>query len=116
MKIATAIFVPVISALIIARVTVPVNEPEEALDPTGFSYTMPWSYASLEEAVWLAVDDIATIKKYMPSEVDHFSVVIPPYGNNTTTIHLAFARADLELLAAGELTTEIFIRDYVEFE
>ena len=116
MKIATAIFVPVISALIIARMTIPVEEPEEAIDPTEFSYTMPWSYGSLDEAVWLAVDDLATIKKYMPSKVDHFSVVIPPYGSNTNTFHLSFARADLELLAAGELTTEIFIREYVQFE
>ncbi len=116
MKIATAIFIPVISALVIARATVPVDEPQEVLDPTEFSYTMPWSYQSLEEAVWLAVDDIATIKKYMPSKVDHFKVIIPPYGSNTSTVQLKFARADLELLAAGELTAEVFIRDYVEFE
>ncbi len=115
MKIATAIFVPVMSALIIARATVPVNEPQETLDPTEFSYTMPWSYQSLDEAVWLAVDDIATIKKYMPSAVDHFKVIIPPYGSSVSTIELEFARADLELLTAGEVTAEVFIREYVEF-
>ncbi len=116
MRIAAAVFIPVISALLIARVAIPVDEPGEIEDPTEFSYTMPWSYGSLDEALWLAVDDIATIKKYMPPDVDHFRVVIPPYGDNTSIIFITFERSDLELLAAGELAPELFIRDHVKFE
>ncbi len=116
MKIAAAIFIPVISALLIARVAVPVDEPLEIEDPTQFSYTMPWSYGSLDEALWLALDDIATIRKYMPPEVDHFRVVIPPYGNNPSFVFMMFERSDLELLAAGELAPELFIRDHVTFD
>ncbi len=116
MKIATAIFIPAISALLLARVAVPVAEPLEVVDPTEFSYTMPWSYGSLDEALWLALGDVATIRKYMPPEVDHFRVVIPPYGDNTSFVFIQFERSDLELLAAGELAPELFIRDYVTFD
>ncbi len=116
MKIATAIFIPIISALLIARVAVPVDEPLEIEDPALFSYTMPWSYGSLDEALWLALDDIATIRKYMPPEVDHYRVVIPPYGDNTSFVFIMFERSDLELLAAGELAPELFIRNHVTFD
>ena len=116
MKIATALFIPAISALLLARAVVPVDEPLEITDPTEFSYTMPWSYGSLDEALWLALDDIATIRKYMPPEVDHFRVVIPPYGDNTSFIFITFDRSDLELLATGELAPEMFIRNHVTFE
>ncbi len=116
MKIAVAIFIPVISALLIAKVAVPVDEPLEIEDTTEFSYTMPWSYASLDEALWMALDDIATIRKYMPPEVDHYRVVIPPYGDNTSFVVMRFEHSDLELLAAGEVAPELFIRNHVTFD
>ncbi len=116
MKIATAILIPAISALLIARVAVPVDEPTVIVDPTQFSYTMPWSYGSLDEALWMALDDISTIRKYMPPEVDHYRVIIPPYGDNTSFVVIMFERSDLELLAAGELAPELFIRNHVTFD
>ncbi len=114
MKIAAvAAIIPLLSVLLLNGVEV--STPPEYSDAETFSYTMPWNYSSLEEAVWLAVDDIANIRKYMDEDVSRYTVVIPARGNLDERVVISIEKADFDELANGSVTSEEFIRNSVRF-
>ncbi|MCK4577525.1 MAG: hypothetical protein KAU50_01965 [Candidatus Marinimicrobia bacterium] len=115
MKLVALALVPILSVLMVTGPSLHKDQSQEVEDLSLFSYTLPWSYSSLEEAVWLAVDDVSHIQKYLPPEVDRYQVRIPPIADNTDVYVLVFGKASLEKLIAGDITSEEFVRDHVKF-
>jgi len=114
MKIAAvAAIIPLLSVLFLDRVEVS-TQPVFNDDET-FSYTMPWNYSSLDEAVWLAVDDIANIRKYIDEDVSRYVVVIPARGTLEERVVLSIDKVDFDDLAEGNVSSEEFIRNAVSF-
>ncbi len=79
------------------------------------SYTVVWGPHSFDEAIWRAVEWVANVKDSVAQHVDRFQVQIRYTSDDYPPITVAFDRADLELLAAGTLAPEDFIRERVEF-
>ncbi len=115
MKIAAvAAIIPLLSVLFLSRVKVS-TQPVYSDDET-FSYTMPWNYSSLDEAVWLAVDDLANIRKYIDEDITRYMVVIPARGTLEERVVLAIDKVDFDNLVAGNVSSAEFIRDAVSFQ
>jgi hypothetical protein len=115
MKIAAvAAIIPLLTVLFLNRVEV--STPLELSDDETFSYTMPWTYSSLDEAVWLAVDDLANIRKYIDEDVSRYVVVIPARGALEERVVLAIDKVDFDELTAGSVTADEFIRNSVSFQ
>lgn len=83
--------------------------------PYTLRHTATWGSRSFDEALWLAVDEIADIEDGLPQEIENFHVVVQSTDEAMAEIHLHFDRASLAKLMAGEIAPANFIRDYVEF-
>ena len=79
------------------------------------SHTVTWGSRSFDEAVWLAVSEMADIEDSLPREIESFHVAVQSSDEAMPVIHLQFDRASLTELKAGEITPENFIREHVEF-
>ena len=80
-----------------------------------FQLTTSWGSQSFDEAVWLAVDEIAGIEENLPVEVDKFQVRVESSYEDIPPIYIQFDRASLIRLKAGEITPENFMRAHVTF-
>ena len=83
--------------------------------PHTLRYTATWGPRSFDEAVWLAVSEIADVEDTLPREIESFHVEVQPPDEAMPAIHLQFDRASLAKLKAGEIAPENFIREHVEF-
>lgn len=80
------------------------------------SYTVVWGPHSFDEAIWRAVEWVASVKDGVAQHEDRFRVQIRYTSDAYPPITVAFDRADLEQLAAGSLAPADFIRQRVEFK
>ena len=116
MKIFNIIIFPLASALVLGGALLATKDYSPVKTETyDLRYTVTWSSRSFDEAVWLAVNEIADIEDSLPREIESFHVEVQSSDEAMTVIHLQFDRASLAKLKAGEITPENFIREHVEF-
>ncbi len=87
-----------------------------ALEEHDYRHASQWGLESFDEAVWQAVDEVATLEASLAPEVDKFYVELRPVAEPLQAVQLAFDRASLLRLMAGELTPETFVRNHISFE
>ncbi len=124
MKLFTVAFIPVVSALILGSAFM-VHDEYDAAPLTdnpaadesykSLRYIMVWNSGSFDEALWLAMNQVATLEDGLPQQVDRFQVEIQSKGTTQPTVQLAFSRTDFTLLKAGAIAPEVFMRDYVRY-
>ncbi|UCD36891.1 MAG: hypothetical protein JSW54_08600 [Fidelibacterota bacterium] len=107
---------PLFAALVLVGVVLATKD-YTTIEADFFSlgYTVSWSpqSRSFDEAVWQAVTEMAVLEENLPAEVENFRVAVLASDGTYPVVYLDFNRANLELLKAGEITPEIFIRSYV---
>ena len=81
-----------------------------------FRHMAAWSLGSFDEALWLAIDEVATMEEFLPPSIERFHVTMHPVQDTVLVVELAFQRDALLRLKAGELAPEQFVRDYVDFD
>ena len=116
MKIFNVTLFPLASALILggALLATKDHSPDKT-ETYDLRYTVTWGSRSFDEAVWLAVNEIADIEDSLPREIASFHVEVQPPDEAMPVIHLQFDRASLAKLKAGEIAPENFIRERVKF-
>ena len=80
-----------------------------------FDYSVSWGSRSFDEAIWLAVDEMARLDENLPPEIQRFHVALESAGELMPTVYLDFDRVYLAQLKAGEISPEMFIREHVDF-
>lgn len=124
MKLLTVTFIPVVSALILGGAfmahdeygTEPLTDNLATDDSfNSLRYVMEWKSGSFDEALWLAMNQVATLEDGLPQQVENFQVEIQPEGSTQPSVHLVFRRTDFALLKAGAIAPEVFMRDYVRY-
>ncbi len=125
MKLFTITAIPLVSALVLGgafvvprddhTVTTKHDNATEG-NAKNLRLIVDWQSRSFDEAVWLAVDRIATLEENLPEQVENFQVEMQPAGDTQIAVQLAFSRSDLAALKAGDLSPEDFIREHVRFE
>ena len=107
---------PLVAALILVGVLLGTKD-YSTIEADFFSlgYTVTWSPQdrSFDEAVWLAVTEMAQLEENLPPEVENFRVAVLSSDDEYPVVYLDFNRTNLDLLKAGAVPPEIFIRDYV---
>ena len=78
--------------------------------------TATWGPVSFDEAAWLAVERIAALDEGLPPEVEEYRIALLLSNKGAVPVHLHFSRADLELLMAGVIAPEVFMRERVAFD
>ena len=81
----------------------------------SYHHTVVWDTNSFDETVWLAVGEISKIKDRLPEEVNSYYVKIQSADEEMPAIQFSFSRSSLARLMAGEIASEDFMREYVEF-
>ncbi len=81
----------------------------------SYHYTIVWDSKSFDETVWQAVGEISNIKDRLPEQVDSYYVEVQSTDEERPAVQFSFNRSSLENLMAGEIASEDFIREYVEF-
>lgn len=109
--------IPLVAGLVLGRTITPVHDIAAAPDEieTLRNYTIEWHLRSFDETLWRAVSGIAAMEEFLPQKVARFQVEIKPAEDTYLPVVLAFDRIDLEHLKVGEITPEVFIREYVKF-
>jgi len=116
MKIFNIIIFPLAAALVLGGALLATKDYSPVkLETHDLRYTVTWSSRSFDEAVWLAVSEIADIEDSLPREIESFHVEVQPPDEAMPVIHLQFNRVSLAKLKAGEIAPENFIREHVEF-
>lgn len=80
-----------------------------------FQHTATWDAETFDEALWLAIDEVATMEEFLPPSIERFYVTMHPAQDSVFTVELAFNRAALLRLKDGDLAPEQFVREYVDF-
>ena len=111
-------FIPLVTGLVLGRAAtlVPAISPAIEVGHNLSDYTVIWGPRSFDEAVWRAVERIATLEVTSPTRVERFQVEIRSSQDTYPPIVLAFDRIALEHLIAGKLAPEVFIRERVQFD
>lgn len=116
MKIFNIIIFPLASTLVLGGALLATKDySPDKTETHDLRYTVTLSSRSFDEAVWLAVNEIADIEDSLPREIEIFHVEVQPPDEAMTVIHLQFDRVSLAKLKAGEIAPENFIREHVEF-
>ena len=124
MKLLTVTIIPVVSALILGGAFMAHDDYDAgtladnvAADEsvTNLRYVLEWDSGSFDEALWLAMRQVAALEDGMPQQIENFQVEIQPKGKTQPSVQLAFRRTDLALLKAGTIAPEVFMRDYVRY-
>ena len=98
------------SSLLVSRDRTAVNSAT-----VRFQHTATWGAGTFDEALWLAIDELATMEELLPPSIERFHVLMRPAQDTLFTVELAFQRDALLRLRDGELAPEQFVRDHVDF-
>jgi hypothetical protein len=107
---------PLVAALVLVGVLLGTKDYTTVeADFFSLGYTVTWSpqSRSFDEAVWLAVTEMAALEENLPDEVENFRVAVLSSDDAYPVVYLDFNRANLALLKSGEIPPELFIREYV---
>lgn len=124
MKLLSVTIIPIVSALILGSAFMVhdvynAEAPADNLDSEesfkNLRYVMAWESGSFDEALWLALHQVATLEDGLPRQVERIQVEIQPKGSDLPSVQLAFRRTDLVSLKAGAIAPEVFLRDYVRY-
>lgn len=110
------VILPLVAALVLVGVLLGTKD-YSTIEADFFSlgYTVTWSpqSRSFDEAIWLAVTEMAQLEENLPPEVENFRVAVLASSDDYPVVYLDFDRANLQLLKTGEIPPELFIREYV---
>ncbi|UCH63438.1 MAG: hypothetical protein JSU77_03005 [Fidelibacterota bacterium] len=116
MKVLNITILPLASALVLGGALLTTKDySANRAEANDLRHMVTWDGGSFDEAVWLAVDELAGLEDDLPRRVESFHVEILAADEAMPMIHLQFNRESLTLLKAGIITPEYFIREYVEF-
>lgn len=85
---------------------------------------LSWIYVSVaecptarcfDEAVWKALENVASVETELPAHLQTIIVQIRPDEQVSAPVKMTFARNDLLRLINGGVSPDCFLRDLVEF-